>query len=86
MVIEFGKPVNHLGEEIDVEVDLGAAQKFCTFNKKENSLTIDSERMSEDNIGVYSIFIKASEIQFGQKYEYERKFYLQIKPQIVEVD
>ena len=42
--------------------------------------------MTEENIGVYSILIKASEVQFGQKYEYMRKFYLQVKPKIVEID
>ena len=42
--------------------------------------------MTEENIGVYSISIKASEVQFGQKYEYMRKFYLQVKPKIVEID
>ena len=61
LVIEFGRPVNHLDSEINVEVDLGEAQKFCTFNKQENSLTVDSGLMQEDNIGVYSIYIMASQ-------------------------
>ena len=61
-------------------MELGEAQMFSYFNQNENTLTVDSERMTEDDIGVYKLKIKASEVRSGQTYEYERSFYLQIKP------
>ena len=61
-------------------MDLGEALKFCYYNKQDNSFIVDSERMTEDDIGYYKLYVNAFEVRLGQRHEYKRKFYLQIKP------
>ena len=51
-------------------MELGEAQEFCSFNKESNSLTVDGNLVTEDSIGHYKLYVTASEVHLGQKYEY----------------
>ena len=51
-------------------MDLGDALKFCYYNKQDNSFNVDSERMTEDDIGYYKLYVNAFEVRLGQRYEY----------------
>ena len=70
MVYWLGRPVNHFDKELEVEMELGEAQEFCSFNKESNSLTVDGNLVTEDSIGHYKLYVTASEVHLGQKYEY----------------
>ena len=57
-------------------MDLGEAIRFCYYIKHDNSFHVDIERMTEDDIGYYKLYVKAFEEHLGQRHEYKRKFYL----------
>ena len=57
-------------------MDLGKALKFSYYNQQDNSFVVDSERMTEDDIGYYKLYVNAYEEHDGQRHEYKRNFYL----------
>ena len=50
-------------------MDLGEAIRFCYYNKHDNSFHVDKERMTEDDIGYYKLYVKAFEEHLGQRHE-----------------
>ena len=46
-------------------MDLGEAIWFSYYNKHDNSFHVDIERMTEDDIGYYKLYVQAFEEHLG---------------------
>ena len=77
--IKLGEPENTFGQLTQVEVDLGGAATFVTYDLNGNKLLVQGEKMTVKDVGTWQIFIIANDTSFSEEPTiHEKSFYLRI--------